>query len=750
MKMEVKQMNRIARQAAMAVALGCVFSTGALAEYGVATIPDVRVAPLLQTEWGLGDFGGGRAFNLYTPNNYACGCGATAFSQIMKYWRAPSKALAPKSYLCWKDGNSQSFSTFGGSYDWDAMPAKEAECTEAAQRQALGRLVYDFGVAAHMSWYNAAYSFSSGALCADALKDYFEYSSVRTYMTSIAQMGVAANDSYRNAMLASLDAGMPVVIGLRTAGNEGHIVVVDGYGFDSAGNLFCHLNFGWKGNANMWYRLVNNTIVAIDNGEVSEFVYIDEIEYNIHPSVDGDVVSGRILDAAGNPVSGATVRFGPASGQPSSEVVTGANGIYSFRFTTKGKYKVSASHPTLGSVDRTVDISKNGANVNLVTPINFAVPYTSFMLMKTSDGVVANRWGEDIVLNGSSASGGSVPTPSAGLQFAAATTYDGYLMTAAGEMAGTVQVKAGKTGKTGESKLTASVMVVGQPKKLTFKGVMSSSGNATLVCGGQSDLTLAFDADTMSGNQGSLTIAGVRNLFTSKDTAEVSMANTRLQPWLGAVNVVWDAGYLTATVAAKGKVKVSGMVDGKKVSSTSQFMLDKAANLIPVIVTKPTGLAVLMSLPVDGGEASVSGLGSSQVGKPGTLPSDAAFRVDRNADLWGKLQGVVLRDQIPDGLSVTQAGAKWNVPKAGKVAYVTGTTEVDVEKAGQNPSALKLSYKAKDGSFKGSFKVYVDTNGKLKATTVNVTGVMAGNVGYGTATIKNLGSVQVRITGGSL
>jgi hypothetical protein len=293
-------------------------------------------------------------------------------------------------------------------------------------------------------------------------------------------------------------------------------------------------------------------------------------------------------------------------------------------------------------------------------------------------------------------------------------------------------------------------MVVGQQKKLNFKGVMASSGNATLVCNGQPDLTLVFNADAMSGKLGAMSIAGVRNMFTSKDKAEVSMANDRLTPWLGAVNVVWDAGYLTATVASKGKVKVSGMVDGKKVSSTSQFLLGKSANLIPVMATKPIELAILMSLPTDGGAASVSGLGSSQVGKPGALPSGAAFHVDRNADLWGELPGVVLTDMIPDGLPVTQIGTKWSIPKAGKVAYVKGTTEIDMEKAGQNPSSLKLSYKAKDGSFKGSFKVYVDTNGKLKATTVNVTGVMAGNVGYGTATIKNLGSVQVRITGGSL
>ena len=743
-------MNRIARQATTAFVLGCAFSFGALAEYGVATVSDVRVAPLLRTEWGLGDFGGGRAFNLYTPNNYSCGCCATAYSQIMNYWRKPSVTLAKKSYLCWQDGNSANFTTIGGLYDWDLMPSTEAECTDVAQREALGHLVYDFGVAAHMSWYNAKYSYSSTLLSVEALRGYFGYSSARTYMTTIERMGVARNDNYRNAMLASLDAGMPVSIGIRTAANQGHQVVIDGYGFDGSGNLFCHLNFGWKGAANLWYKFVDNTLVAGDGIEEFEFLYIDEIAYNIHPSVNGDVVSGRVLDSQGNPVAGATVRFGLSSSRSGEETVTDANGIYSFRFATKGKYKVSASHSSFGSADRVVDISKDGASVDLDPSINFAVPYSSFSLLRTSDGVVANRWGEDLVLGASSTSGGSEPTTASGLQFAAATTFDGYLLTAAGEMAGTIEVKAGKTGKTGTSRVTASVMVAGQSKKLSFRGVMAADGNATLVCNGQPDLALVFDADTISGGQGTLSVVGVRNLFASKDKAEVSRANARLKTWIGAVNVVWDAGYLTVTVASKGKVKVTGMVDGKKVSSSSRFLLAEAANLIPVIVTKPTGLAILMSLPSDGGDASVSGLASSQVGKPGTLPSDAAFHVDRNADLWGELPGVVLTEQIPDGLPVTQTGTKWTVPKAGKVAYVKGTTEIDKEKAGQNPSALKLSYKAKDGSFKGSFKVYVDTNGKLKATTVNVTGVMAGNVGYGTATIKNLGSVQVRITGGSL
>ena len=94
---------------------------------------------------------------------------------------------------------------------------------------------------------------------------------------------------------------------------------------------------------------------------------------------------------------------------------------------------------------------------------------------------------------------------------------------------------------------------------------------------------------------------------------------------------------------------------------------------------------------------------------------------------------------------MTVNGAKWTLPKAGKVAYLRGTTDVDAAKLLENPSALKLTYTAKTGAFKGSFKAYAEVNGKPKATTVNVTGVLIDGVGYGAATVKKVGGVVVTI-----
>ena len=118
--------------------------------YGIVDVKDVRVAPLVSSKWSVGDFGGEKAFNLYTPKNYSCGCGITAYAQIMRFWRAPNM-VAAKGFQCWLDGSPGSYSTMGGTYDWDTMPLTGEECANDTQRDALGHLAFDLGVASHVS-----------------------------------------------------------------------------------------------------------------------------------------------------------------------------------------------------------------------------------------------------------------------------------------------------------------------------------------------------------------------------------------------------------------------------------------------------------------------------------------------------------------------------------------------------------------------------------------------------------------------
>ena len=91
-----------------------------------------------------------------------------------------------------------------------------------------------------------------------------------------------------------------------------------------------------------------------------------------------------------------------------------------------------------------------------------------------------------------------------------------------------------------------------------------------------------------------------------------------------------------------------------------------------------------------------------------------------------------------------KTGSKWAFPAAGSVKYDKEEDDYVDSKDSSNPSGLKLTYVSKAGTFKGSFKIYaVDASGRLKKYTANVSGVVVGNQGYGTATVKGVGSWPV-------
>ncbi len=343
---------------------------------------------------------------------------------------------------------------------------------------------------------------------------------------------------------------------------------------------------------------------------------------------------------------------------------------------------------------------------------------------------------------------------------ATASVYDGYLYSrTTGALMGTIRVKVGKpNAKTGLAAVSA-VVVGFDGKKIRLKASdkgkaqIASDGPTTVSLEGGETCTVVLGADGMGGTYGAYEIDGARNVFTSRDSADKAAAAAVLDKWKGTVNVAWrrvedSAPYqtLSVTIANKGKVKVAGtLADGTKVSASGQLSVGEVWCCVPVVVSKKTQMAFAVWLRRVGDNAPyrVVGLGEDvKVGKPGALKGGAAFRID--ADAFAARWGQRALPYLPDGVAVG-GGAKWTLPKAGSVAYAKGTTTVDEAKAGENPSGLKLTYKAKDGTFKGSFKAYADVGGKPKATKVDVTGVLVDGVGYGAATVKKVGGVAVTV-----
>ena len=284
------------------------------------SVSDVRVTPFTNTTWDQYDFNGSPCYNYYTPSNYLTGCVATAMAQLMKYHTWPTAGIGVKSFSIQVDYATQNRNTrggngLGGPYNWSQMPDQPDGTITTTQRQAIGALCHDAGVAVNMS-YTSDSSSASLANTDTQLVNTFYYSN------SIYGLGFPSSGGTQlmNMMNPNLDAQLPVILGIRRSGGYGHAVVADGYGYLSSA-MYHHLNLGWGGSDNAWYQLPK-----IDTS-AHTYTIIDDCVYNVYTSGTGEIISGRITNMAGAPLAGATVTARVGS-TITKQTVTDSRGIY--------------------------------------------------------------------------------------------------------------------------------------------------------------------------------------------------------------------------------------------------------------------------------------------------------------------------------------------------------------------------------------------------------------------------------------
>ena len=216
-------------------------------EFGLPAISDVRVAPLLQTKWNQRTESGGDhlCYNIYTPSNYPCGCVATAFAQIMRFWGFPTTGVGTATFNILVDNTAVTRSLrggddAGGAYLWSSMDVGPS-VPELSHREAIGRLTHDAGISVNMS-YKSGGSGTDTLKIADAFKDTFGYSSAVKGYNSLNNLDAAERNHMANS---NLDAGYPVAFGI-TGIAGGHAIVGDGYGYNTS-TMYTHLNMGWGG-----------------------------------------------------------------------------------------------------------------------------------------------------------------------------------------------------------------------------------------------------------------------------------------------------------------------------------------------------------------------------------------------------------------------------------------------------------------------------------------------------------------------
>lgn len=377
-----------------------------------------------------------------------------------------------------------------------------------------------------------------------------------------------------------------------------------------------------------------------------------------------------------------------------------------------------------------------------------------------------------------------------GFAFSAAT-FDGLLLDD-GVVAGTIRVKVkqGKVQTTGEtnSAFTATMQVRGA-KKASLSGSVGADGTAEAANEKKGlSLELEFSQFGMTGtystDAGNYEIVAARDRYSAGSDDAKALIRAALANAKSSWNIVlptesaegdgsvFATGYstLTATIGTKGKAKIKGtMADGTKVSVSSTLLVGDSCCCLPVVVPLYPGktggfaFALWFTWSDDASESTVEVAGCSEwdatrrkgggftatFGEPildeagaSAVPAAVTFQMEEFFDFDGAVS-----DFSPDGTAIDARGGAWKLPKADTVKFTKdGGWHTPDGKDYGNPAGLKLRYKALTGLFKGSFRVFVETDsGKSKRRSATVTGVVVQGVGYGTATVKKAGSLPVMV-----
>ncbi len=353
-------------------------NTMSAAYLGIASIDDVRVGPLVESKWNQSTVSGKNVYNYYTPKNYVCGCVATAGSQIMRCFRYPTGSITTLTRTCTVDGTEVSQTMKGGTYDWDNMPLVPTSSISDAEREAIGKLCFNVGVAVSMSWNSGgsgAYGFDLGK----AFTSVFGYKNAKYWQQS--QQSTISDSIIKNGLLANFDAKCPVELTISYNGRSSfHSIVADGYGY-SAGRLYVHLNIGWgDGGADVWYNLPDMS--GTYYGSSFAFNMIDGVVYNIFTKKTGDLLTGRVTDAeTRQAISGATVQAMDGS-IVAGVAKTSDTGIYALWLPGGKEYTVVASASGTESASKSVYLEES------ISHNYYHYEY----------GKVGNSWGNDFEL----------------------------------------------------------------------------------------------------------------------------------------------------------------------------------------------------------------------------------------------------------------------------------------------------------------------------------------------------------------
>lgn len=185
--------------------------------------------------------------NLFTPDHYAPGCVAISQVSILKHYDWPPRGMGSSTYT---DNQGSSRGTYSADhenteFDWaNALDRYRNKSSEDFEREAAGTPTYQSAVALSMDFeYNG--STSNVNRIPTALANHFRFTALYKSRGT-------------GSFWAILDSNMvwakPAVLAVENSYGGGHSIVCDGLKIDD-GETFYHLNMGWWGTSNGWYKI---------------------------------------------------------------------------------------------------------------------------------------------------------------------------------------------------------------------------------------------------------------------------------------------------------------------------------------------------------------------------------------------------------------------------------------------------------------------------------------------------------------
>ena len=283
------------------------------------------IAPLIATRWDQS-----------TPYNYEChlgiidsyaltGCVATTMAQVMNYYQWPKTTSEeiPAYTINYSGYGSKEWEAQPiYSFDWDNMKNTYtgSESTTDVSAIAVSKLMRYCGQSVKMSYSNISSS-ASTYFIPGALKDYFGYDADLTLVSRSSYTIQGWADLIYNELMNK----RPVIYTGQTA-SGGHGFICDGYD----GNGFFHINWGWSGQYDGFFRLsVLNYKDANANPSGEGYSMSQEAIIGIMPEN-----SATDTYASGDNMGGTVSMEATLAGD--EEVAVGSNNKYIVQVTNTG------------------------------------------------------------------------------------------------------------------------------------------------------------------------------------------------------------------------------------------------------------------------------------------------------------------------------------------------------------------------------------------------------------------------------